>query len=119
MGSIILIAAWVCVILWPLLLAFALWRGLKRGRGPGAFGWTVIVFVTVLWGLGIRAFLWEPETLEVRRVEVVSRTWTGPPLRIGVIADIHMGAPHMSVGRLNSIVQRMNSEHPDIVVLLG
>jgi predicted MPP superfamily phosphohydrolase len=119
MGSIILIAAWACVILWPLLLAWALWRGLKRGRGPGASGWTFIVFVTVLWGLGIRAFLWEPETLEVRRVEVVSRTWSGPPLRIGVIADTHMGAPHMSVARLDSIVQRMNSERPDIVVLLG
>ena len=119
MGSIILVAAWVCVILWPLLLAFALWRGLKRGRGPGAFGWTFIVFITVLWGLGIRAFLWEPETLEVRRVEVVSRTWSGPTLRIGVISDTHMGAPHMSAARLNSIVQRMNSERPDIVVLLG
>jgi predicted MPP superfamily phosphohydrolase len=119
MGSSILIAAWIGAILWPLLLAFALWRGLKRGRGPGALGWTFVVLVTVLWGLGIRAFLWEPETLEVRRVEVVSRTWTGPALRIGVIADIHMGAPHMSVARLNSIVQRMNSERPDIVVLLG
>ncbi|HEX5008012.1 MAG TPA: metallophosphoesterase [Hyphomonadaceae bacterium] len=119
MGSSILVAAWICVVLWPLLLGWALWRGLKRGRGPGALGWTLVVVVTVLWGLGIRAFLWEPETLEVRRVEVVSRTWTGPPLRIGVISDIHMGAPHMSVGRLNSIVQRMNSERPDIVVLLG
>jgi predicted MPP superfamily phosphohydrolase len=30
-----------------------------------------------------------------------------------------MGAPHMSVQRLDAIVQRMNSQHPDIVVLLG
>jgi predicted MPP superfamily phosphohydrolase len=112
-------AAWTGAVVWPLLLAFALWRGLKRGRGPGAFGWTFIVLVTVIWSLGIRAFLWEPETLEVRRVEVVSRTWSGPALRIGVISDTHMGAPHMSVARLNSIVQRMNSEHPDIIVLLG
>ena len=115
----ILLLAWAGAILWPLVLGFALWRGLKRGRGPGAFGWVFIAFVTVLWGLGIRAFLWEPETLEVRRVEVVSRTWSGPALRIGVISDTHMGAPHMSVARLNSIVQRMNSERPDIVVLLG
>ncbi len=119
MGSAILFAAWAAVILWPLLLALALWRGLKRGRGPGVFGWTFVVLVTVFWGLGIRAFLWEPQTLEVRRVEVVSRTWSGPPLRIGVISDTHMGAPHMSVARLNAIVQRMNSERPDIVVLLG
>ena len=119
MGAAVLLLAWAGAILWPVLLALALWRGLKRGRGPGAIGWSFIVLVTVLWGLGIRAFLWEPETLEVRRVEVVSRTWSGPALRIGVISDTHMGAPHMSVARLNSIVQRMNSERPDIVVLLG
>jgi predicted MPP superfamily phosphohydrolase len=119
MGMTILLLAWAAVILWPVLLGVALWRGLKRGRGPRALGWTFIVVVTVLWGLGIHAFLWEPQTLEVRRVEVVSRTWNGPPLRIGVISDTHMGGPHMSVGRLNAIVQRMNAEQPDIVVLLG
>ena len=35
MGATILFLAWAGVILWPLALAFALWRGLKRGRGPG------------------------------------------------------------------------------------
>ena len=49
------------------------------------------------WLLGIRAFLWEPETLEVRRVEVASRTWSGPPLRIGVISDTHTDGPHMGM----------------------
>ena len=82
----ILLLAWAAVILWPVLLGIALWRGLKRGRGPGALGWTFIVFVTVFWGLGIHAFLWEPQTLEVRRVEVVSRTWSGAPLRIWLVA---------------------------------
>jgi predicted MPP superfamily phosphohydrolase len=119
MATVILLLAWAAVIIWPVLLAVALWRGLKRGRGPGALGWMFVAWVTVLWGLGVHAFLWEPQTLEVRRVEVVSRTWTGPSLRIGVISDTHMGAPHMSVARLNSIVLRMNSERPDIVVLLG
>jgi predicted MPP superfamily phosphohydrolase len=116
---VILLLAWAGAILWPLLLLFALWRGLKKGRGPGIFGWSFILLVSIVWSLGIRAFLWEPETLEVRRVDVVSRTWRGPPLRIGVIADTHMGAPHMSVGRLKDIVRQMNSERPDIVVLLG
>jgi uncharacterized protein len=97
----------------------ALWRGLKRGRGPGAVGWTLIVMMTLAWGLGIRAFLWEPQTLVVRRVEVVSAGWSGAPLRIGVISDSHMGAPHMSVARLESVVGRMNAERADIIVLLG
>lgn len=119
MGSNILIAAWAGAILWPLLMAVALWRGLKRGQGPGALGWTVIVLVTAAWGLGIRAFLWEPQTLVVRRVEVVSPQWSGAPLRIGVLSDTHMGAPHMNVARLDAIVGRMNAQRPDIVVLLG
>jgi predicted MPP superfamily phosphohydrolase len=111
--------AWAGVILWPALLLFALWRGLKKGEGPGAIGWALVALVTVIWGLGIRAFLWEPETLDVRRVETVSRGWSGPPLKIGIISDTHMDAPHMSLARLDGIVRQMNAERPDIVVLLG
>jgi uncharacterized protein len=119
MGWTIFVLAWVGVLAWPALLLFALWRGLKKGRGPKLLGWSFILVVTIAWGLGIRAFLWEPQTLVVRRVEVVSRDWSGAPLRIGVISDTHMGAPHMSVARLNSLVRQMNVERPDIVVLLG
>jgi uncharacterized protein len=119
MGWTIFFLAWAGAIGWPALLLFALWRGVKKGRGPKLFGWALILLVTAVWGLGIRAVLWEPETLVIRRVEIVSREWTGPPLRIGVISDTHMGAPHMSVGRLKSIAKDMNAERPDIVVLLG
>ncbi len=118
-GAILLILAWIGAVLWPLALVFVLGRGLVKGRGPGWFGWTAIVVVTAAWGLGIRAFLWEPETLVVRRVEVVSSAWKGEPLRVGVIADIHAAGPHMSQERLDGIVAQMNSELPDIVLLLG
>jgi uncharacterized protein len=119
MGGTILIIAWIGAVAWPAALGFALWRGLKAGRGPRVFGWIAIALVTLVWGLGIQAFLWEPETLVIRRVEVQSRTWTGAPVRIGIISDIHMGAPHMSVGRLLGIIRDMNSERPDIILLLG
>jgi predicted MPP superfamily phosphohydrolase len=119
MGSTVLLLAWIGAAAWPLALLLALWRGLARGKGPGWFGWGFIVIVTAVWGLGIRAFLWEPEELVIRRVEVSSPAWTGAPIRIGVIADTHMGGPHMSVARLESIVRQMNSERPDLIVLLG
>jgi predicted MPP superfamily phosphohydrolase len=118
-GAILLILAWIGAVLWPLALVLVLGRGLVKGRGPGWFGWTAIVVVTAAWGLGIRAFLWEPETLVVRRVEVVSAAWKGEPLRVGVIADIHAAGPHMTPERLDGIVAQMNSEQPDIVLLLG
>jgi hypothetical protein len=81
--------------------------------------WSAIAFITLVWALGIRAFLWEPATLEVRRVEVTSRGWSGPPVRIGVISDTHTDGPHVGIARLESIIARMNAERPDIVVLLG
>lgn len=119
MSHIIVWLAWAGALLWPALLAFALWRGLKAGRGPGWIAWSAIVVITAVWALGIRAFLWEPSTLEIRRVDVASRSWTGPPLRIGVISDTHTDGPHMGVGRLEGLIARMNAERPDIIVLLG
>ena len=119
MGNTIMIVAWVGAVLWPVAILFGLWRGIRTGRGPGWLGWTAIVLVTAAWGLGIRAFLWEPETLVVRRVEVVSPMWKGEPLRVGVLSDIHGAGPHMSVARIESIVAELNAERPDIVLLLG
>ncbi len=114
-----MILAWAGAVLWPAALLFGLWRGLKAGRGPGWIGWGLIAVVTGFWALGIRAFLWEPETLTMRRIEVVSPVWKGEPLRVGVISDIHAAGPHMSAARLDSIVAEMNAEQPDIVLLLG
>ncbi len=119
MADLVLILAWVGALAWPALLGFALWRGLKSGRGPGWIVWTVIVLISVVWALGVRAFLWEPQTLEVRRVDVASQAWRGPPMRIGVISDTHTDGPHMGVVRLESIIAQMNAERPDIVLLLG
>ena len=114
-----MILAWAGAVLWPVVIAFGMWRGLKTGRGPGPFSWVAIFLVTAVWGLGLRAFLIEPEGLIVRRVEVVSQTWSGTPLRVGIITDTHGGGPHMSVSRLERIVDEMNGERPDIVLLLG
>lgn len=119
MSNIIMILAWAGAVLWPAVILFGLWRGVKRGRGPSWIGWGLISVVTGFWALGIRAFLWEPETLVTRRVEVVSPLWTGEPLRVGVLTDIHGAGPHMSLARLESIIDELNAERPDIVLLLG
>jgi predicted MPP superfamily phosphohydrolase len=111
--------AWFGALAWPVLIGFAVWRWITKRSKPKRAAWIALGVVTPFWFLGIWAFLWEPETLVVRRIEVVSLAWSGPPLRIGVIADTHMGAPHMSVGRMKRLVARMNSEHPDVVTLLG
>ena len=119
MGNTIMIIAWAGAVLWPAAILFGLWRGIKTGRGPGWLGWTAIVLVTAAWGLGIRAFLWEPGTLVVRRVEVVSPMWKGEPLRVGILSDIHGAGPHMSLARIEAIISELNAERPDIILLLG
>ena len=41
------------------------------------------------------------------------------PLRIAVLTDLHMGAPHMPLERLDAIIELVNAQKPDLVVLLG
>jgi predicted MPP superfamily phosphohydrolase len=67
----------------------------------------------------IYAFMIEPETLVVRHVTVPSARWTGAPLRIGVISDLHVGGVHVPPSRVAKVVARMNAEKPDVVILLG
>jgi predicted MPP superfamily phosphohydrolase len=40
-------------------------------------------------------------------------------LRVAVIADLHTGAPHVSLSKASRVVTRVNSERPDLVALLG
>ena len=42
-----------------------------------------------------------------------------PPLRIGILTDIHAVEPWMSAHRIGSIVERLNAQKPDVIVLLG
>jgi predicted MPP superfamily phosphohydrolase len=69
--------------------------------------------------LCVWTFLVEPKTLRVHRLEVASAGWTAPPLRIGVVSDTHVGAPHVDVPRLRATLQRLNQEKPDLIVFLG
>jgi predicted MPP superfamily phosphohydrolase len=45
--------------------------------------------------------------------------WTGAPLRIGILADLHAVEPWMPLPRIASIVERLNACRPDVIVLLG
>ncbi|WP_417232528.1 metallophosphoesterase [Brevundimonas sp.] len=115
--GMVLVLAWVSAALGP-IVAIVLIRRLLRGRRiflAGGLG----AFIAAGWGLGVWAFLIEPATLTVRHVTVESATWQGPPLRIGVISDTHVAAPHTDVARIDRLVARMNAEHPELVVLLG
>jgi len=110
--------AWVGAIGWPLALLFVRRVALKRGEWTRRAQW-MSGALTAVWALGVYAFLIEPQMLVVRHVTVDSAMWRGPPLRIGLISDTHVGAPHVDARRIARVVRRMNVERPDIVFLLG
>ncbi|MBP2315221.1 metallophosphoesterase [Azospirillum soli] len=81
-----------------LLLAFA--------AGLLLAGWSVLI---------------EPGRLVVRHVLFQTEQWpeTHPPLRVAVLSDLHVGAPHVGLEKLREIVATTNAERPDLVLLLG
>jgi uncharacterized protein len=40
-------------------------------------------------------------------------------MRVAVIADLHVGAPHVTLDKVARVVARVNRERPDLVALLG
>ena len=99
-------------------IAFVGFRVLRR-RGHRTLGRLWIAFIVVAWPLGVWSTFIEPETLAIRHETIALSSWSGPPVRLGLIADSHVGAPHMDPSRMARIVERMNAEHPDAVLLLG
>lgn len=83
--------------------------------------WSVAVLAGVAVCLGIWASIIEPDMLRVRHVEIASGAWpaTMPPLKVAVIADLHAGAPHIDVAKLDDVVAAANEMQPDVVFLLG
>lgn len=71
--------------------------------------------------LAAYGFFVEPALrMKVRRWRISPPGWRrGHQLRIAVLADLHMGEPHVGLGRLRRIVARVNAMQPDLVLILG
>ena len=71
--------------------------------------------------LGLWAFWIEPASLSVRRASLQVPRWHAEQrgLRIAVLTDLHVGAPHMKPDKLREVVERTNREQPDLVLMLG
>lgn len=64
--------------------------------------------------------------IEPRRLVTVRRTLELPRwpaaldgVRLGLVSDIHAGAPHVTLEAIARAVERLNAEAPDAIVLLG
>ena len=63
----------------------------------------------------------EPGWVVTRETRVPIARWPEElgPLRIAALADLHTGAPHITVEKVREIVASVNAERPDLIVLLG
>jgi predicted MPP superfamily phosphohydrolase len=75
----------------------------------------IVPLVLAIWGFGI-----EPAMLRVVERPVAVPGWAaGAPLRIALLADLHVGSPWNGPDRLREVVRRTGDAHPDLVLLLG
>ncbi|MBI1251457.1 MAG: metallophosphoesterase [Alphaproteobacteria bacterium] len=105
------------------ILIFGAWRLAKRWRDlrPRTrwIAFTVLTALELVYWCNVYAWFVEPNRLVVRRYDIESPNWTGAPLTIAAIGDIHVVSPHVPPERVARIVARANALDADLVVLLG
>jgi len=67
----------------------------------------------------VAAGLVEPAALTEQHEVVTPASWSGPPLRVALISDLHVGAPHCDAAMVRQVVEMANAARPDLVLLLG
>lgn len=77
----------------------------------------------LIWGtlllLAGWSFGFEPGWLQQRQLTLAVENWSGPPLKIAVAADLHVGAPHAGVPMLRKVVDQLNAGSLDLILLPG
>jgi uncharacterized protein len=72
-------------------------------------------------GLAAWAAVVEPRRTVVRRRQLTLDRWPAEldGLRVGVVGDLHAGAPHVGVGRARRIAAKLAEHRPDLVLMAG
>ena len=113
----VLTLAWIGAFVGPAIILMA-WALLRRS-GRFRLSWILGGLLLAAYGLAVWAFLIEPRLLVVRQITIESAAWRGRPVRLGLISDTHVAAPHVDPARVARVVARVNAQHPDAVLLLG
>jgi predicted MPP superfamily phosphohydrolase len=69
----------------------------------------------------VRALWWEPRQLRVRELDLAPAHWPAEldGLRVGVVSDLHAGAPHIRATTVERVADRLAERRPDLIALLG
>ncbi len=77
------------------------------------------LFITI--PLGLWTFWYEPDSLRVQSVTLEIPDWPASlnDFKIAALSDLHVGSPHITLEKVQRIVQLSNEQQPDLIVLLG
>ena len=75
----------------------------------------------VLLVLGGWAFWWEPSRLTQKQYDIALNSWPSScnGLKVAMLSDLHVGAPHFDLPKLEKVVRLVNKGNPDVVLLGG
>lgn len=81
----------------------------------------IFIFFMVAASLVIWSLFIEPGLLVINRYKMALPRWpiAASYLRIVVLSDLHVGAPHIGQKMLEKIVEKTNQENPDLILLCG
>lgn len=80
-----------------------------------------IIFLSLIIGVPLYAFVIEPMRLVIRTVAITLPAWPGEfrDLRVAVFSDLHVGPPHITLTRLRGIVEKANATEADLILMPG
>lgn len=81
--------------------------------------WTLAGIAVVTLALGLRVFWIEPASLTILEQRISVPSWSGGPLRIAILTDLHVGSAFIDLNKLREVVARTNATEPDIICFLG
>lgn len=79
----------------------------------------ILALMFLAGGLGFYAAEIEPAGIQVRRYTVTVEAPALKGLRVAVISDLHAGAPHVDLAKIDRIVAMTNAQKPDLILLTG
>lgn len=79
------------------------------------------VFILLLFTTFIYSYLTEPSSLVTRSETISLKNWDKNlnGLKVAVVSDLHIGAKKINLKKVKKIVKMINSQNPDLIVILG
>jgi uncharacterized protein len=93
----------------------------RRWRNKWRRWRSIIIFCSLVNGVLLYGFVIEPMRLVVRKRTITLPAWPGElrDLRVTVFSDLHVGPPHITLGRLRRIVEKANATEADLILMPG